>query len=148
MSGRNAFNAFLILVCAVVLWMLPVTSAIYDFRTDVEEDSFAVTTDLGETGANVTLSKALYDNDYSASAVTSNITTDIPSFASYNSTTRALGINGLSENTSRTLIVEYDVFALTDANAIDTFLDYFPYIWILLIVAFPIAALVAIFVLR
>ena len=66
--------------------------------------------------------------------------------SSYNTTTRALAINGLSANATRTLTVEYDVFALTDANAVDTFLDYFPYIWILIIVAFPIAALAALFV--
>lgn len=146
MSGSRAFTAFLILVASAILWMLPVTEGIYDFRTDVEENAFAVTTGVGETAANVTLLTALYDDDYSEAAVTSNITSDIPAMSSYNTTTRALAVNGLTANTSRTITVEYDVYALTDANAVDTFLDWFPYIWILIKIAFPIAALAAIFV--
>ena len=53
MSGSSAFTAFLILIASAVLWWLPVTEGIYDFRTDVEENSFAVTTAAGETAANV-----------------------------------------------------------------------------------------------
>ena len=128
-----------------MLWMLPITAAIYDFRTDVQEDSFTSDTAVGQTTDNVTLSKVLYDNDTQTIDILSSISDDVPAYSSYNGTTRLLGISSLSANTTRTLTVSYDVDALSASNAINNFLDAISWIWLLCIAVFPMAALAAIF---
>ena len=140
------FYAFLVILTAAMLWMIPVTSAIYDFRTDVGEDSFTSTTAVGQTTDNVTLSEVLYGNDTSTIDVLSSISDDSPLFASYNSTTRLLGISDLGEDTTRTLTVSYDVDALGGSDAINTLANAVPWIWLLCIVAFPMAAIASMFV--
>lgn len=136
--------AFIALIASFILWVLPVTDAVYDFRTDVREDDFTVATGLGVTSANVTLLKAIYDNDTDTIGYTSNVT-EIPAFSSYNSTTRQLLTTGLSANTTRLLTINYDTNALTFSTALNTLLNWWPFIWYMLITAFPIASLVAIF---
>ena len=139
------WQAFLILVAAALLWLVPVTRAIYDFRTDLAEDTFSVATSNVSSNATVVLAQALYNNDSSTIGVTSNLTADNPAFNSYNSTTRATLFTGLSSITTRTLTVTYDIDALSGDVALDAVMDLTPYIWYLCIVAFPIAGLAAIF---
>ena len=139
------FYAFLIIFVATILWMLPVTSAIYDFRTDVRTDTFSTTTTVGVTTANETLHEELYDDDIGSVDITSEDATDTPLPNSYNATSQVLNIIGLTENTTRELEVAYDVDALEGDNAVDILLGWVPYIWILIICVFPMAALFAIF---
>ncbi len=138
------FYAFLVMVTTVMLWMLPITEGTYDFRTDIQEDTFSSDTVVGQTTENVTLSQILYDNDTQTIDLLSSISDDVPAYASYNTTTRLLGISGLSANTTRVLTVSYDVSALAGNDAIDNLLDIVPWIWMLCIVAFPMAAIAAI----
>lgn len=140
---RIAF-AFIALTASFVLWLLPITTATYDFRTDVREDAFTVATATGNTSACVILLQPIYGDDTNTIGYISSIN-ETPTFSSYNSTTRELATSGLTENTTRTLTVSYDVNALTFSDAIDTFIDWVPFIWYMLIIAFPVAALVAIF---
>ena len=140
------FYAFLVMVTTAMLWMLPITAAIYDFRTDVQEDTFTSDTAVGQTTENVTLSEVLYDNDTQTIDILSSISGDVPAYASYNGTTRLLGISGLSANTTRSLTVSYDVDALAGSDAINNLLDIVPWIWMLCIIVFPMAALAAIFI--
>ncbi len=142
------FNGFLILFTAVFLWLLPITTAIYDFRTDVRTDSFAHETLLGETTANVTLTKPVYDSDTNTIDILSSISTDSPAYASYNGTSRLLGIDGLVASENRTLTVSYDIDALEASDAINTLMDNLPYIWLICIAVFAPAALVALFTAR
>ena len=139
------FYAFLVLVTAAILYMLPVTEAIYDFRTDQRSDYFNYSTSVGETTANVTLLRPVYDDDTSTISVLSDTAADIPVFSSYNTTTRATIITGLADNTTRLLTVTYDVDALSDANAVEAIISRLDFLWLLMIIAFPIAALAAIF---
>lgn len=139
------FYAFLVIVSATLLFMLPITGAVYDFRTDLRLDTFEVTTAAGVTSANTTLLKAIYGDDTQTISYTSN-TTETPSFSSYNATSRQLTTSGLSENTTRSLVVSYDINALNNAAALDNLLDRVPLIWMLMVIAFPIAALAAMFV--
>lgn len=139
------FYAFLVLVTAAILYMLPVTEAIYDFRTDQRSDYFNYSTSVGETTANVTLLRPVYDNDTSTISVLSDTSADVPVFSSYNTTTRATIITGLADNTTRLLTVTYDVDALSDANAVEAIISRLDFLWLLMIIAFPIAALAAIF---
>lgn len=140
----RVFSAFLVIMTTCILLMLPVTEAIYDFRTDVREDSFSVTTGA-VTSANVTLVKEVYDDDTSTIELTSDNTSDSPTFSSYDTATRGLTVSGLSADTTRDLTVAYDVYALTGWDAIDTLLSRFDLIWLICIFSFGPAALAAIF---
>ncbi len=139
------YYAFLVILTAAVLFMLPITDAVYNFRTDVREDTFISATAAGDTTANVTLFKPVYLNDTSTIDLLSSLSSDTPTYSSYNITTRLLGVSGLTSNVSRTLTVDYDVDALNASSALNTILDKIPWIWILMILSFPIAALIAIF---
>ncbi len=139
------FYSFLVILTATLLWMLPLTAAIYDFRTDVQEDTFASATGGVETTDNVTLSVELYDDDIQTIDILSSLATDIPAASSYNSTNRVLTVGGLSANTTRSLTISYDVSALVGNDAINTLADRLPWIWMLCIVGFAPASLAAIF---
>lgn len=140
------FYAFLILVLAALLWLIPITEVVYDFRTDVKSDSFYVATGVGVTTGNVTLHDSLYDDDTSTLEVSSDLATDVPVASSCNTTTRLTTIGGLSANTTRTLELTYDVDALHGSDAWDNVLNLIPTIWMVIIVIFPMAAIAAIFV--
>ena len=142
------FYAFLVIVTTVILFLLPISSAVYDFQTDLREDDFTVNTAVGVTTANVTLLRPIYDNDTSTIGMISDTSDDVPLYSSYNTTTRALAMSGLSANTTRTITVSYDIDALEGSDAINTFVDQIEWIWILMLIAFPAAALVAIFLRR
>ena len=106
------FYGFLIIVVAAILFMLPMTSMIYDFRTDVREDTYTVTTGGGVTTDTQTLTHAIYDNDTDTISIVSSISTDTPLYTSYNSTTRLLAYSGLAASSTRVITVSYDVYAL------------------------------------
>ena len=124
------------------------TEAVYDFRTELREDEFTSPTGVGVNCANVTLGKPVYDDDTGTVDPFSDLSTDIPATSSYNTTSRQLLICGLTANTTRILAVSYDVDALEGFDAIGLLVDRIPFIWILLIVVFPIAAFAAIFMKR
>ena len=137
------FYSFLIIVCSTILILLPVTAGIYDFRTDVREDYLTATTGVGESSDNVTLQKLVYDDDSTTISVYSSDSGDVPIMTAFDATSHSVVFSGLTANTSRTLTVSYDVAAFTEGG-LTAFLNILPYIWILIWVAFPIAALVAI----
>ena len=126
--------------------MLPVTDTVYDFQTDLETDTFVETTAVAATTANLTLSTAIHDNDTDTITITSDTSDDSPLYSAYNTTTRALDITGLAANTTRTLTVTYDIYALAGGDAIETLTDRIPLVWLLTIIAFPMAAIAAIWV--
>lgn len=142
------FYGFLIIVTAAILFMLPLTDMVYDFRTNVETDTFTVTTGAGVTTDNQTLTTAIYDNDTDTITITSSISDDSPLYSSYNTTTRLLGYSGLAASTTRTITVTYDVESLGASTALTTFIDRISWIWLLVIIAFPVAALLAVWLRR
>lgn len=139
------FYAFLVIVSATFLFMLPITGSVYDFRTDLRTDEFTVTTPAGVTSANVTLLKPIYLDDTQTITYLSSIS-ETPVFSTYNSTTRQLTTSGLTATTSRTLSVSYDVSSLTGLESLDALLDKVPFIFLLMVIAFPPAALASMFV--
>ena len=140
------FQAFLVMMTTAILFLLPVSAGIYDFRTDVREDSFNVTTGVGETTADVVLVKSLYDDDISTVTALSDNATDTPTVDSYDTATRALTVGGLQADSSREITVSYDVYSLTGGGAIDTLISRIDLIWLICLIAFPAVALAAIFV--
>lgn len=134
------------MLCVSILFMLPVTAGVYDFRTDVKTDTSYQSTGVGVTTANVTLVKAVYDDDQSTISIISNDASDTPTVVDYHSTTRLLDIGGLAASSDRTLSISYDIDALTASDAIGTFLDNIGWIWLVCIIGFAPAALAAMFV--
>ena len=139
------FYAFLIILVTVILWMLPVTQAIYDFRTDLRTDTFSTDTAVAVTTANETLLTDLYNCDMGSIDIDSDLATDLPLPSSINCTNRVLLVSGLTANTSRILDITYAFNAITDHPSLGTLLGWFPFIWWLILVAFPMAAIFAIF---
>lgn len=139
------FYSFLIIVCSVILIILPFTDASYEFKTDLREDSFTVITDVGAENTTVQLFKPIYDDDVSTIEFISDDVDDSPVYYSYNSTTRALVVIGLADNTTRTLDVTYDISAY-NSDATDNVIDVFSIAWVILWIAFPMGALAAIWV--
>lgn len=133
------------MVCSTILFFLPVSTGIYAFRTDARTDTFPnVRTAIGTDNVSKVLLKPIYDNDTATISISSNLSTDVPIYGgSYNTTSRLLLIDGLSDNATHSLEVTYDVAAFTEAN-LTTFLDYIPFIWVLMVIAFPVAGLAAI----
>ena len=138
----------MILLASAILWMLPVTEGIYDFRTDVREDNFTVLTAAGVTNSTVQLFTDIYDDDVSTIDLSSNNGDDNPTYSSYNATPRNLTVSGLSADATRTLTVFYDIDALTESAAVGNLLDMIDFLWILVVVAFPGAAIIAIVTMR
>lgn len=139
------FNAFLAIFASVILFLLPLTTAIYDFRTDLRTDTFSIATGVGVTSANETLLNDLYDGDIGSIDIASDDAADVPLANSYNATSRLLNITGLTDNTTRTLSISYDIDALLGSDAINILADRAPWIWMVMVIAFAPAALFAIF---
>jgi len=137
------FYAFLIILTATLLWMLPVTAAIYDFRTEVQEDTFSSTTGGAETTDDVVLSHLLYDDDTQTIDILSSSDNDTPVVSAYIAGTRTLTVAGLLADSTRTLTVSYDIDALVGSDALDVLTDRVPWIWLICIAVFPAAALVS-----
>ena len=136
------FYGFLVIMVSIGLFLLPVTDAAYDFRTDVKEDTFRVGTGAGVTSGNVTLVKEVYNDDSSTISITSDDSDDIPVLVAYHPTTRLLDLSGLAISSNRTLTVSYDVDALGASTALSNFIDKVPWIWLICLICFPIAAIV------
>jgi hypothetical protein len=136
------FTSFLIVLIDVLLWLLPYTTAIYDFRTDIQTDYFTVFTPVGITTENVSFSKSLYGNDVQTISIYSDVDTETPTLTSYNGSTRLAEIGNLSANTTRTLTVDYDTPAFDASGAIAAFMDKIPWFWMTLLSIFPLAALI------
>jgi len=138
------FKAFLILMASTILFLLPLTMIVYDFKTDQQTDLFSVVT-ANTTTENITLSELLYDADVTTVYVLSDLSTDNISWGSYNAGTNNLLIYGLRADSIRVLTATYDVDALGGNAAIIVLVDRLAWFWLLLIIAFAPAALAAIF---
>lgn len=122
--------------------MVPMPEAIYDFRTSLKTDTFWSSTDGATTSANVTLTKAVYDNDLATITITSNLPQDVPALVDYNTTSRLTDITGLALSSNRTLSVSYDYQSIQPNGVIDSLLDKLPWIWFLCVIGFIPSALI------
>lgn len=139
------FYAFLILVISAFLFMLPVSEGIYDYRTMQRVETETVPTAVGVTTGNVILGVPVFDNDTDVIEIISDSGTDVPVFSAYNTTTRMVVFTGLTANGTRVITITYLIDTLGLYAAVNTFLDFLPYIWLLTVFAFVPASLFAIF---
>jgi hypothetical protein len=142
---EKILKSFLMMLSVSILFMLPVTAGVYDYRTDIKTDTDYEATGVGVVTANVVLLKEVYDDDVSTISITSDTVTDTPTVVNYHTATRLLDINGLTANTTRTLSISYDIDALTASAAIGVFMDNISWIWLVCIIGFAPAALAAMF---
>lgn len=125
-----------------MLLFVDVPQGAYDYRTKVQQETFYTTTAVGQTSANVTLIKDIYNNDYSTLSFLSSDTVDSPILSTYNASTRQALVAGLAASTTRTLTASYDVNALSGLVAIDVVMDLTPYFWYLMVFVFMAGSIV------
>ena len=115
---------------------------VYDYRTEPRTDTFNATTGAGVTTANVVLHDFIYDDDTDTISFDSSIA-ETPIVSTYNGTTKLLTVASLTANTTRTLEVTYDIDAIPDSAAINTLLDRWAWIWMLVVIVFAPASIAA-----
>ena len=128
-------------VMFLIMVMPPVMNSITDFRTDTLEQTFNVSTGVGQDNNTVILSSPLWNKNVANAEVTSDNSSDTPTVWSYTSSTRSLTIRGLGANTSRVLDISYMTAGLEDYEAVEDVSTKTPlFLWGIVIVA-PIIAL-------
>lgn len=144
MTGKFTLG-FLCIVGAVILIILAPNfqTSITEFRSDEYTDVYTnETTDEGVTSVNVTLVNDLFLNDHQFAIATSNITSDSPHAAGYNSVDGTLEINGLAESETRTLVVTYNSPSLTGYQGVDTLAENTPLIMWAAIIMLPMLIII------
>lgn len=141
----RVFKAFLVVLASVILFLLPLTKAMYDLKTDRQEDNFSVSTAAGITSSNITLSESIYEDDTTTIELLSDLSSDSPAWSAYAVGSHSVNVTGLTDNATRALSVYYDVDALEGWDAIVALADKMAWIWMLIIIAFAPAAVAAIF---
>jgi len=122
-----------------------VLNAIQDFRTDLQSQSYQVSTGVGVTSANVVLSSQLWDDNVAhVTSVSSNIS-EPATASSYDSSTKTLTITGLTANTTRTLTVQYKTAALDDYTAAEDFIKHVPTVYVFGLIGLAMAIMVGAF---
>lgn len=136
------FGALLLIIATPFVF-----ESIDDTLTEDYTQNFAgVSTGAGVNTANVTLGRAIYNNDTSSvTAITSSTDNDSPTAASYNSASRALGVSGLEASTSRTLSVTFDIDRATLPDGISAFLTLLRWFYVFIIVGMAGGAIYAFF---
>ena len=135
------FTGFLIVLCSVVFWLLPVSDAIYSFKTDLRTDSFLVTTAAGVTSNNSTLVKPLYADDVSTLSFSSNCTNDNIAYTSYNATAKRLLYHGLEAGKTRLVEISYDASAFDFGGPYNTLTDAASWLMFIFFIIFPMGGI-------
>jgi hypothetical protein len=118
-----------------LLFMLPISTVIYDYRTDDYEQTFYDLTSVG-TSENVSLFKAIYGADPNQCVFSSDLATDNATPQGYyDATSHVITVQGLTALGERDLTATYPVNALSSVAALDVFLNMVPWLWYLLLVA-------------
>lgn len=112
--------------------------AIDNSITQEQSQNFSgVTTGAGEYTTNVTIGRAIWNNDTtSVEEITSNSTADSPTAYAYNSASRVLTVSGLAESEERTLAVSFLIESTTLEPGVGTFLTITRWFWVLGIICF------------
>ena len=140
----------IIIVFATLLLIIAtpfVFAAIDDSRTEEYNQTFAgVTTGAGAYAANVTLGRAIYNNDTTAiTTISSNITPDSPSVSTFNTVSRTLEVGGLDASQIRTLSVTYNIDSTILPDGVSAFLVLLRWFYIFIIVGMAGGAIYAFF---
>jgi hypothetical protein len=140
----------LVVVFGVVLLLIAtpfVFTGIDNAITEEYSQSISgVATGAGEYAANVTLGRAVYnDDDSSVIGISSNTSSDTPSAASYNSVSKSLEVSGLDESVTRTLTIEFTIDSTTLPTGGAAVLTLLRWFWIFIILGMAAGAIYAFF---
>lgn len=136
------FGALLMIVATPFVF-----SSIDDGITDPYTQSISgVTTGAGEYAENVTLGRAVYnDDDSSVTSISSNISGDTPTASAYNTTSHALEVSGLAASQTRTLTVTFNIDDPSLPTGVSTFLGLMRWFWVFIITGMAGGAVYAFF---
>ena len=136
------FGALLLIIATPFVF-----TAIDDAITQEYTQSVAgLVTGAGEYTSNCTLGRSVYNDDTeSVLSITSNVTADTPTAASYNSVSRLLTVSGLDQNSTRTLSVEFMIDSTTLPAGGAAFLTLIRWFWVFIIIGMVGGAIYAFF---
>jgi hypothetical protein len=135
------FTGFLIVLSSVIFWMLPVADSIYAWKTESRTDTFTVVTAPGITSGNSTLVKSIYNDDVSTIILSSDLSTDIPVYSSYNGTSKKVVYTGLSANTTRQIEIQYDTIAFDEGSVFEALSSLAVWLLYIFFIVFPLGGL-------
>lgn len=135
------FTGFLIVLCSVIFWLLPVSDSIYAWKTEPRTDTRTLTTAAAVTTANTVLLKPIFDNDVSTLSFASDLSTDVPAYVSYNTTSRLVVISGLTANASRVMGITYDVTAFDESTVFEALSDATVWLLYIFFIVFPMGGI-------
>ena len=140
----------LIIVFGVLLLIIGLPAfftSINDAQVEEYTQTFAgVATGAAVYSANVTLSEDLYnDNVISVTDSSSNITSDSPSAATYNSVSGVLLVEGLDASQMRTLSITYEIASTLLASGMGIFFTMSIWFWLFAIIGMIAGAIYAFF---
>lgn len=130
----------IIMIIIAMQFMPDMTSATHEVITDSQIDTGNVTTGVGVTTGDVTLTQSLY-NDATGyiTSVTSDHGADNPVASAYTTATQALTISGLAASQTRDLTVVYDYDATGDYTGLRAAGRMVPTLIILALICVPAA---------
>jgi len=107
--------------CIIILLLPSIIPAIQDFRSESYTEAHgAVTTAVGVTTANLTLTQDLFlDETSQVDSASSSLGTDVPLTQTYTAASDRLLISGLTANATRTLTVIYKIGILDNYYGAD-----------------------------
>ena len=133
------------------LFLLIATPTVFDaldgaLTEEYTQSIAGVATATGNYTANVTLGQSVYNNTASSiTGISSNITSDTPTAASYNSTSKSALISGLEGNTSRTLTLAFLIDNPDLDDGMSVFIHLLRWFYIFIIVGLSGGAIYAFF---
>ena len=126
MMGR-VFIGILAIFLLLGAFATPINDGIKTWRTNDTSEDFEVTTGVGVTSANVTLSYNLYQEALAeVQSISSNDTDDTPVATTYTDATKVLLVSGLDDSTVRALTVDY--YAETDSTVMRVLGPFLPFL--------------------
>lgn len=142
-------SLIIVAVALLLIIALPFTFiAIDNAITDTYEQTISgVTTGAGSYNATVTLGRALYNEDaVSITSISSNVTSESPSAASYNTVNHQVVVTGLEANKTHTLAFTFLIDNTTLPDGMTTVVTVLRWFWVFAIVGTIIGAIYAWFV--
>jgi len=107
MAGK-IFIAILAIFLLLGAMRTPIIDGIKGWRVEEQTQGAVVTTGVGVTTGNVTLTAELFQDDTAeVTAISSNVSGDSPVASSYETATRVLTIAGLTSSAVHSLSIEY-----------------------------------------
>ena len=122
-------------------------TSVNDAQVQEYTQTFAgVTTGAAVYSANVTLSEDLHnDSPISVTDSSSNITSDSPSAATYNSVSGVLTVEGLDASQTRTLSITYEIGSTILPTGVSVFFTMSIWFWLFAIIGMIAGAIYAFF---